>query len=95
MPIASTTSRSLLPQQDNFLNCVLYLLEDIREKQRVHGEAVKIYFYNRKTFHSVLLQAVVKSDGTFTNISVGHSGCWHDARVIQESMLGQNGSRHC
>ena len=38
-------------------------------------------YHNRKGFHTVVLQAVVREDARFTDISVGMLGSTHDARV--------------
>ena len=51
-------------------------------------------YYNRKGFHSVLMQAVVDHQGIFTDIYIGWPGRVHDARVFSNSDLfhkGQNG----
>jgi hypothetical protein len=44
-------------------------------------------YYNRKGFHSVIMQAVVDFNYRFTNINVGHAGKYHDAHVFRESSL--------
>lgn len=44
-------------------------------------------YYNRKSFHSVVLQAVVDSYLFFTDICVGWPGRVHDARVFANSLL--------
>ena len=44
-------------------------------------------YYNRKSFHSVILQAVVDSFMYFTDICVGWPGRVHDARVLSKSAL--------
>ena len=51
-------------------------------------------YYNRKGYHSVLMQAVVDHQGIFTDIYIGWPGRVHDARVFSNSDLfqkGQNG----
>ena len=44
-------------------------------------------YYNRKSFHSVILQAVVDAFLYFTDICVGWPGRVHDARVLSNSTL--------
>jgi hypothetical protein len=44
-------------------------------------------YYDRKGFHSVIMQAVVDFNYKFTNINVGHAGKHHDAHVFHESSL--------
>ena len=39
-------------------------------------------YYNRKGWHSVLMQGVVNHLGHFTNVYVGWSGWVHDTRVF-------------
>ena len=39
-------------------------------------------YYNRKGFHSILLQAVVDDRYCFTDLSVGQVGSRHDAAVF-------------
>lgn len=46
-------------------------------------------YYNRKSYHSVVMQAVAEADGTFSSILVGHSGVSHDAHVFRSSRLYQ------
>lgn len=50
-------------------------------------------YYNRKCFHSILLQAVVDSFGDFTDLCVGWPGRVHDARVFSNSSLYRNAER--
>lgn len=42
-------------------------------------------YYNRKGFHSIVLQAVVDCFLTFTDVFVGYPGRVHDARVLANS----------
>ncbi|KAH8029102.1 hypothetical protein HPB51_022666 [Rhipicephalus microplus] len=44
-------------------------------------------YYNRKKFHSIILQAVCDADMVFTDVFVGFPGRAHDARVLEESFL--------
>ncbi|KAH7964276.1 hypothetical protein HPB51_027487 [Rhipicephalus microplus] len=44
-------------------------------------------YYNRQTFHSIILQAVCDADMVFTDAFVGFPGRAHDARVLEESFL--------
>ena len=45
-------------------------------------------YTNRKSYTSVVLQAVCDSSMRFTDISVGWSGSMHDARIFHLSALG-------
>ncbi|XP_061565182.1 uncharacterized protein LOC133419782 [Cololabis saira] len=44
-------------------------------------------YYNRKGWHSVILQAVVDGKGLFWDVCVGFAGSVHDARVLRQSDL--------
>ncbi|XP_021379463.1 protein ANTAGONIST OF LIKE HETEROCHROMATIN PROTEIN 1-like [Mizuhopecten yessoensis] len=44
-------------------------------------------YYNRKSFPSIQLQAVVDNNMTITNAYCGWPGCTHDARVLRNSEL--------
>ncbi|XP_066288575.1 uncharacterized protein [Branchiostoma lanceolatum] len=44
-------------------------------------------YFNRKGWHSVILQAVVDHSYRFLNINVGWAGSVHDARVLRNSTL--------
>ncbi|CAK6977085.1 uncharacterized protein LOC127636332, partial [Scomber scombrus] len=44
-------------------------------------------YYNRKGWHSVVLQAVVDGRGLFWDVCVGFPGSVHDARVLKQSHL--------
>lgn len=46
-------------------------------------------YYNRKSFHSVVMQAVAEADGIFSSILVGHSGVSHDVHVFRSSKFYQ------
>ena len=46
-------------------------------------------YYNRKSWHSIILQAVVNHELRFWNINVGWPGRVHDARVFGNSALFQ------
>lgn len=46
-------------------------------------------YYNRKDFHSVVLQGCCNSNMIFTHVFVGSPGRMHDARVFANSELGQ------
>ncbi|XP_055999976.1 putative nuclease HARBI1 [Ostrea edulis] len=54
-----------------------------------------IDYYNRKDYYSIVLQAVVREDLRFTNIFAGFPGKVHDARVLRQSPLFQNGQALC
>ena len=45
------------------------------------------YYFNRKGFYSVVLQALVDANGCFMDTNVGRPGCMHDARVFTLSSL--------
>ena len=52
-------------------------------------------YYNRKGYHSVIMQAVADHRYCFTDIYIGWPGSVHDARVFKNSELyvkGQNGT---
>jgi hypothetical protein len=52
-------------------------------------------YYNRKGFHSVVLQPVVDQEYKFLNIFVGWPGSCHDARIFTNSKIfvkGEEGS---
>ena len=44
-------------------------------------------YYNKKQFHSIVLQGVVDADGRFIHVSTGYAGSIHDARVLRMSSL--------
>lgn len=44
-------------------------------------------YYNRKGWHSIVLQAVVDGRGVFWDVCVGFPGSVHDARVLKQSYL--------
>ena len=48
-------------------------------------------YFNRKGFHSIILQGVVNHIGLFIDIYVGWPGRVHDARVFANSTLFKNG----
>lgn len=48
-------------------------------------------YYNRKKFHSVVLQGVTDNTGSFTDVCVGAPGRMHDARVFRNSLLFNQG----
>ncbi|XP_063420957.1 putative nuclease HARBI1 [Mytilus trossulus] len=52
-------------------------------------------YYNRKKFHSVILQAVCKDDLSFVNICVGMPGRCHDAKAFKHSHLSEIGDELC
>jgi len=45
------------------------------------------YYYNRKQFHSIVLQGVADAEGRFIYISTGYARSIHDARVLHMSSL--------
>src|SRR5580765_2155721 len=46
-------------------------------------------YYNRKGFHSILLQGMCDAKCKFIDIFVGWPGATHDARMWRESPIGQ------
>ena len=44
-------------------------------------------YYNRKGWHSIVLQGVVDHEYRFWNVNVGWPGRVHDARVLSNSTL--------
>ena len=44
-------------------------------------------YYNRKQFHSVVLQGVADVQGCFVHVSAGYTGSIHNARVLRMSSL--------
>lgn len=44
-------------------------------------------YYNRKGFYSIVLQAVIDSNGKFIDIFVGYPGSTHDSRIFRNSPL--------
>jgi hypothetical protein len=52
-------------------------------------------FYNRKKFHSIIVQAVCREDLRFTDLCIGQPGRMHDARVLRNSDLCLTGFERC
>ncbi|XP_033725148.1 putative nuclease HARBI1 [Pecten maximus] len=52
-------------------------------------------YVNRKNFHSIQLQAVCNSDMMFTHCMAGFPGKCHDARVLKNSDLWDDGLHLC
>ncbi|XP_033753083.1 putative nuclease HARBI1 [Pecten maximus] len=52
-------------------------------------------YYNRKKFHSIILQGVCRENRMFININVGWPGRVHDAKVLRNSQLWGFGFRKC
>ena len=48
-------------------------------------------YFNRKKFHSIILQGVVDNDCYFIDVNVGSPGRMHDARVFRHSQLAAFG----
>ncbi|XP_034945557.1 putative nuclease HARBI1 [Chelonus insularis] len=56
----------------------------VRIRRPVHHQED---YYNRKRYHSIILQAVANSDKVFTDVYIGEPGSMHDARVFRRSPL--------
>lgn len=54
-------------------------------KPQVKNDAT--YYFNRKLFYSVVLQAVCDSNGRFIDVFCGFPGSAHDARILKCSPL--------
>lgn len=52
-------------------------------------------YYNRKKFHSIILQGVCKHDLTFININIGWPRRVHDAKVFRNSTIFEIGNTKC
>ena len=52
-------------------------------------------YFNRKGWHSVILQAVVDARYRFTDVNIGWPGSVHDARVFTNSEIFKKGQRGC
>ncbi|KAJ8928732.1 hypothetical protein NQ314_018667 [Rhamnusium bicolor] len=52
-------------------------------------------YFNRKHFHSVVLQAICKSNLLFSDVDVRWTGSVHDARVFRTSEIYPFGSALC
>ena len=52
-------------------------------------------YYNRKQFHSIILQGVCNHELVFTSINVGWPGRVHDAKVFRNSKLFDSGFVKC
>ena len=48
-------------------------------------------YYNRKGFHSIVLQALVDHENRFMNVHVGWPGSVHDARILSNSEMFTKG----
>ncbi|KAK8771933.1 hypothetical protein V5799_024824 [Amblyomma americanum] len=52
-------------------------------------------YYNRKKFHSIILQGVCNADMVFIDVFVGFPGSAQDSRVLRESFLFKDGESKC
>lgn len=52
-------------------------------------------YFNRKRFHSVVLQGVCIDNLSFISTDIGWPGKAHDAKVLRRSLLWNNGYRLC
>ena len=55
----------------------------------------KEVYINRKGYHSIVLQGVCREDLHFTHDVAGWPGSCHDARVLRNSDLWENGLHLC
>jgi len=47
--------------------------------------------YNRKQFHSIVLQGVADAEGRSIHVSTGYAGSIHDVRVLRMSSRQRSG----
>ncbi|KAH6945030.1 hypothetical protein HPB50_006917 [Hyalomma asiaticum] len=52
-------------------------------------------YYNRKKFHSIILQGVCDAERLFIDVFVGIPGRSHDSRVLEHSFLHEEGITKC
>ncbi|XP_061188647.1 putative nuclease HARBI1 [Saccostrea echinata] len=52
-------------------------------------------YYNRKRFHSVILQGICKDDMQFIHTNIGWPGRVHDAKVLKNSDVWDSGYQKC
>lgn len=52
-------------------------------------------YYNRKKFHSIILQGICNADMMFIDAFVGFPGSVHDARVLRESFIFEEALSRC
>ncbi|CAN7942603.1 unnamed protein product, partial [Ixodes hexagonus] len=48
-------------------------------------------YFNRKKFHSILLQGICNEKKKFVDVFIGFPGSAHDARVLRESFIFEDG----
>ncbi|XP_070390216.1 uncharacterized protein [Dermacentor albipictus] len=52
-------------------------------------------YYNRKKFHSIILQGVCNADMLFIDVFIGIPGSAHDARVLRDSFVYDEAPANC
>ncbi|XP_077551269.1 uncharacterized protein LOC144166230 [Haemaphysalis longicornis] len=52
-------------------------------------------YYNRKKFHSIILQGICDVNMLFTDVFAGFPESAHDARVLRESFFFKNATSKC
>ncbi|KAH8008742.1 hypothetical protein HPB51_003389 [Rhipicephalus microplus] len=52
-------------------------------------------YYNRKKFHSIILQGVCDTDMMFTSIFIGIPGRAHDSRVLHDNFFYEEAAAKC
>ncbi|XP_062572674.1 uncharacterized protein LOC134267268 [Saccostrea cucullata] len=52
-------------------------------------------YYNRKRFHSIILQGKCKDDMQFIHTNIGWPGRVHDAKVLKNSHVWESGYQKC
>lgn len=63
---------------------------------QIHQPSERGYdYYNRNSYYSIVLQAVVREDRRFTHIYTGWPGKVHDARIFRNSPLYDHGANLC
>ncbi|KAG0413423.1 hypothetical protein HPB47_009427 [Ixodes persulcatus] len=53
------------------------------------------FYYNRRTFHSIVLQGICDHQNLFIDVHIGFSGSAHDARILKESPVFKDGEAKC
>lgn len=73
---------------------VLGAIDGTHIKIRAPKENTDVHIH-RKGYHSIVLQGVCREDLRFTQVLAGWPGSCHDARVLRNSYLWENGIHLC